>query len=100
MDFIDRQIGSIEQAQDDVAFTKALAESNRALEKLHQEIDIEEIEQAKELQMEGKMRSDELAALLDDDDDELKEELDRIEAEMFQANFNNANVDLGRSKNA
>lgn len=30
--------------------------------------------------MEGKMRRDELDALLDDDDDELKEELDRIEA--------------------
>lgn len=44
MDFIDRQINSVEQAQDDVAFTKTLAESNRVLEKLHQEIDMEEIE--------------------------------------------------------
>jgi hypothetical protein len=99
MDFIDRQIGNIEQAQDDVAFTKTLAESNRALEKLHQEIDMEEIQQAKELQMEGKMRRDELDALLDDDDDELKDELDRIEAEMMQENFQNANVNLGTNQN-
>ena len=49
MDFIDRQLGNIEQAQDDVAFTKTLAESNRVLEKLHNEIDMEEIQQAKEL---------------------------------------------------
>lgn len=49
--------------------------------------------------MEGKMRRDELDALLDDDDQELKEELDKIEAEMMKNNFNNANVNLGTSKN-
>jgi hypothetical protein len=49
--------------------------------------------------MEGKMRRDELDALLDDDDDELKDELDRIEAEMMQDNFNNANVNLGTANN-
>ena len=60
---------------------------------------MEEIEQAKELQMEGKMRRDEIDALLDDDDEELKEELDRIEAGMMQENFNNANINLGVNQN-
>ena len=45
------------------------------------------------------MRRDELDALLDDDDDDLKDELDRIEAEMMQGNFTNANVNLGGNKN-
>lgn len=47
--------------------------------------------------MEGKMRRDELDALLDDDDDELKDELDRIEAEMMGDNFQNINI--GKSQN-
>jgi hypothetical protein len=46
---MDIQLENIENAQDDAAFTKLLADSNRVIEKLNSEIDIEEIQQAKEL---------------------------------------------------
>jgi len=92
MDFIDRQITNVEQTMDDVAFTKTLAESNRVLEKLNNEIDMEEIRIAKELHEEGKMRREELDELLDDDDDDIKKELDRIEAEMLQEDLGGLNV--------
>ena len=81
-------------AFDDVAFTKVLKESNNALTKLNEEIDMEEISIAKDLQMEGKLRQEELDALLDDSDDEdLKEELAKIEGTMMQEEF--GKVDLG-----
>ena len=98
MDFIDRQIHNVETAQDDVAFTKTLAESNKALQKLHDEIDMEEIRMAKELQEEGRMRREELDQLLEDDDDDIKAELDRIEAQVLGEGFEGVNVDAGRNQ--
>ena len=95
LEFMDKQLENIENAQDDAAFTKLLADSNRVIEKLNSEIDIEEIQQAKELQKEGKMRRAEIDELLGDDDDDIKQELDRIEAQIVQENFNNANINLG-----
>ena len=52
---MEKQIGNIEAAMDDVAFTDALKDSNRALEKLQKEINLEEIEIAKELNAEGQI---------------------------------------------
>ena len=99
MDFIDRQIGNIESTMDDVAFTKVLAESNRTIEKLNKEIDMEEIRIAQELEVEGKMRREELDQLLDDDDDDIKNELDRIEAQMLQEELGKANIAPAGNKN-
>ena len=97
LDFMDRQVDNIENAMDDVAFTKVLKESNNALSKLNEEIDMEEIRIAKELQEEGKMRQEELDDLLaDSDDEDLKEELAKIEGAMYQEEFNK--VDLGPEK--
>lgn len=98
LDFMDRQVDNIENAMDDVAFTQVLKESNQALTKLNEEIDMEEISIAKELQQEGKMRQEELDELLNDsDDDDLKEELAKIEGAMYQEEFNK--VDIGKSNN-
>ena len=55
VEFMEKQIGNIESAMDDVAFTDALKDSNRALEKLQKEINLEEIEIAKELNAEGQI---------------------------------------------
>ena len=94
LDFMDRQVDNIENAMDDVAFTKVLKESNQALTKLNEEIDMEEIRIAKELQEDGKMRAEELDELLaDSDDEELKEELAKIEGAMLQEDLEK--VDLG-----
>ena len=93
LDFMDRQVDNIENAMDDVAFTKVLKESNNALTKLNEEIDMEEIRIAKDLQEEGKLRQEELDDLLNDSDDEdLKEELAKMEGEIYQEDFNKVNL--------
>lgn len=97
LDFIDRQVDNIENAMDDVSFTNTLKESNQILENLNKEIDMEEIAVAKELQEEGKMRQEELDALLEDDEDEeITEELNQIQAAIMGDGF--ANLDLGANK--
>lgn len=94
VNFMERQIENIEAAMDDVAFTDALKDSNRALEKLQKEINLEEIEIAKELNAEGQIRKNELMELLQDDDEDdqdLMKEIDAIEARMLQEGFANHN---------
>ena len=93
LEFVDRQVDNIENAMDDVSFTKTLADSNRCLEELNNQIDMEEIAIAKELEQEGKMRAEELDALLDDSDDEdLRDELNQIEANMLNEGLDRANI--------
>lgn len=95
MEFIDKQIFNIEQAEDDVEFTNTLKQSNQALKKLHEEIDTEEIEIAKELQEEGRILKEDLEDMLrEDNDDELLEELNIIEARMVDDNFDDDDIEL------
>lgn len=97
LEFIDRQVDNIENAIDDVSFTNTLKDSNRVLDQLNKEIDMEEISIAKELQEEGKMRAEELDALLEDeDDDELRDELNQIEAQILGDGL--SGVDIGSTK--
>lgn len=96
LDFIQKQIDNVENTLDDVKFTSVIKESNRAIEKLNSEIDMEEIKIAKELQQEGKMRREELNELLEDDNEdnrEIQDELNRIEMEMVDEQFRNNKVD-------
>ena len=86
--FIDNQIMNIENTLDDVKFGQTIKESNRAIENLNKELDMEEIRIAKELQEEGKMRREELDELMDDDDDnDIKNELDNIEKGLLSDQF-------------
>ena len=90
LEFIEKQIGSVESAIDDIKFTSTIKDSNRAIEQLNKEIDMEEIRIAKELQQEGRIRREELDQLLDDggqDDQEIQEELNRIELQMVEQEF-------------
>ena len=97
LEFMDKQVDNIESAMDDVSFTQVLKESNQVIQQLNQEIDLDEIRLAKELQQEQKMRQDEFDQLLDDSDDEdLKEEMAKIESELYRENFSNVNI--GESK--
>lgn len=97
LEFMDKQVDNIENAMDDVVFTKVLKDSNNALSKLNEEIDMEEIRIAKELEQEGKMRQEELDELLaDSDDEDLKEELAKIEGAIYQEELDKVN--LGPSK--
>lgn len=99
LDFIDRQVDNIENAMDDVSFTNTLKESNKVLDQLNKEIDMEEIVIAKELQEEGKMRREELDALLEDeDDDELRDELNQIEAQILGSELGKVNVGTKKKK--
>lgn len=90
LEFVQKQIDNMESAIDDAKFTDIVRDSNRAVEKLAKEIDLEEIRIAKELQQEGKMRREELESMLDDDDvddQEIKAELDKMEQEMVEEEF-------------
>lgn len=99
LEFIDRQVDNIENAMDDVSFTNTLRESNKVLDQLNKEIDMEEIVIAKELQEEGKMRREELDALLDDeDDDELRDELNEIEAQILGENLEDIKIEKSKKK--
>lgn len=90
LDFVHKQIETMESAIDDAKFTNILKDSNKAIESLSKEIDLDEIRVAKELQQEGKMRREELDQLLDDDDEddqEIKRELDNMEKQMIDDEF-------------
>jgi len=92
LEFIENQIQSVEAAIDDVKFTSVIKDSNRAIEQLNKEIDMEEIRIAKDLQQEGKIRREELNQLLEDgdeDDQQIQDELNRIESEMVSQEFAN-----------
>ena len=100
--FIEGQIASIENAMDDAKFAETLGESNRAIERLNKEIDLEEIRIAKELQAEGKLRREELDELLNDaeENDEIREELNQIEADMIEENFSKVKIEPQGGKKA
>jgi Snf7 len=90
LEFVQKQIDTMESAIDDAKFTDILRDSNKAIENLSKEIDMDEIRLAKELQQEGKMRREELEGLLDDDDaddQEIKAEIDKMEEQMLQDGF-------------
>lgn len=92
LEFIEKQIQSVEDAIDDVRFTSVIKDSNRAIEQLNKEIDMEELRIAKDLQQEGKIRREELNQLLEDGDEDslqIQQELDRIESEMVSQEFAN-----------
>ena len=91
VDFVDKQIENIENFSDDAAFTKAVKESNNVIAKINSEINMEEIEVAKELQLEGKLRREELDALIEDeDDDEINEALKMYEKDLENGQFSGA----------
>lgn len=90
IDFLEKQKTQIEGAMDDADFTNTLKDSNKALEQLNSEINLEEIEIAKELQAEGEMNREQIMALLqedDEDDQDLMEEVNKIEAQMLAEGF-------------
>jgi predicted metal-dependent peptidase len=74
--------------QDDAQFTKTLAASNKVLTDLRDEIDLEEIETAKALNQEFDMQRGEMNEMLaDDEDDDLMDEINQMEAAMQNKNF-------------
>ena len=101
IEFLDRQLTNIENQINEVGFVNAVKDSNRVLEKLNNEMDMEEVRLAKQLQEEGKMRKEELMDLLcgdDEEDQELKKQLDDIESEMIEqalSKFTNMSTDTG-----
>ena len=102
IDFVDMQIANIENTLDDIQFTQTIKESNKAIETLSRQIDMDEIRLAKELQEDGKMRREEIEQLLadDGDDQDLKRELDLIERDMLDYAFRKADAQLGKQPTA
>jgi hypothetical protein len=81
--------------QDDAQFTKTLAASNKVLTDLKNEIDLEEIETAKALNQEFVMQRDEFNEMLvDDEDDNLMDEINQMEAAMQNKNFDEVDVKI------
>lgn len=66
--FIEKQIFSIEQAKDNEQFTKLVADSNKALKKLNEKVDIESIQTAKILEEQMWSKNKEMNRLLADDE--------------------------------
>ena len=90
LQFVQKQISTIEETMDDVKFTQVLKDSNKVVEQLTKEIDLEEVKLAKQLQEEGAMRREELNALLDDndeDDQEIQKQIQEIEAQTLKEQF-------------
>ena len=84
LEFVHRQIATMEDALDDAKFAGLVKDSNRAIETLSKQIDLEELRIAKELQHEGRLRREELDQLLDDGDDrDLMAEVDLIERQLL-----------------
>ena len=108
--FLEKQIDRIEEVGHDVKMTEVIRDSNKVLERMIKEIDIEEVHQAKILQEEGKMRREELDELLQScigedsaADAEIAKQIDDIEKSMLlhtefkkpsQA-INTKNIELG-----
>lgn len=85
VEFLDKQMMNIENSVNELGFVNAVKDSNRVIEKLNSEMDLEEIHLAKQLQEEGKVRREELMDLLEDEeDDELRRQLDDIEKAMVE----------------
>jgi hypothetical protein len=83
VEFLDKQMMNIENSVNELGFVNAVKDSNRVIEKLNSELDLEEIHLARQLQEEGKVRREELMDLLEDEeDDELRRQLDDIEKAM------------------
>ena len=94
LNVLEKQISSIEDAQDDIQFTQTLKESNQTLKKLQDQIDLEEIEIAKELDRDGKIVKEELENMLKDEEDEdLMQEINQIEADMVSEGMKDAPKD-------
>ena len=93
--FIEKQINNIERMQDDAQFTKTLAASNKVLTDLKNEIDLEEIETAKALNQEFDMQNKEMNEMLvDDEDDDLMDEINQMEAAMQNKNFDEVDGEI------
>ena len=76
--FIDKQINTLEQTMDDKEFFDTIKASNQALKKLNEEIDLEEIRIAQELQQDAQMNQNEMNEIMkqnDIDQEEIDEEL-------------------------
>ena len=94
LETLQTQIGAIETTIEEVQFTETIKQGNRAIESLSQQIDLEEIRLAKELQEEGRMRRQEIDQMLSEDGDgqDLLDELNQIESQMLAENFEKQQV--------
>lgn len=103
LEFLERQVMNIENSVNELGFVNAVKESNRAIEKLNSEMDMEEIRLAKQLQEEGKMRKDELMELFQDDEEENKDliaQVNDIEKAMVESALNKLTSESRESKGA
>jgi len=98
--FVEGQIAAIENTLDDVQFAQTVKESNKAIESLSRQIDMDELRLAKELQEEGRLRREEIDSLLDDGEDlqDLKQEVDLIEKGMVEEAFRLADQSAAKDR--
>ena len=86
LSFIEEKIFTIEQAEENAAFTDLLRDSNKVLKDLNSKIDMEEIETAKMLQEETKMNQAQFNQLAQDEDfdQDIEDEYAKMEAEYMK----------------
>ena len=98
LSFIEERIFTIEQAEENAAFTDLLRDSNQVLKDLNSKINMEEIETAKMLQEEAKMNQDQFNNMVGDEeyDQEVEDEYAQLEAEYLKNGLNG--VDMMMSK--
>ncbi len=76
LDFVEGRINRIEQAQDDAEFTKMVRDSNELIKQLLQQVDVEAVREASELDREISLNNEEVLRVIDlnrHDPDILKE---------------------------
>lgn len=65
LNYIETRINKIEEVQDDVEFTNIVSESNQVLQKLMQQVDVDAVREANELDKEVNLRNDEILHIID-----------------------------------
>jgi len=64
LNYIETRINKIEEVQDDVEFTNIVSESNQVLQKLMQQVDVDAVREANELDKEVNLRNDEILHII------------------------------------
>lgn len=64
LQYIETRINKIEEVQDDVEFTNIVSDSNQVLQKLMQQVDVDAVREANELDKEVNLRNEEILSII------------------------------------
>jgi hypothetical protein len=91
LNYIETRINKIEEVQDDAEFTNIVSESNQVLQKLMQQVDVDAVREANELDKEVNLRNEEVQHAIDQNknDPDIMKEYEMLGGDQF----NGAEID-------